>query len=514
MIDYRDAQFETEATLDHYFYHDNTAPFIASRLLQRLLVSNPSPHHIESVANAFKSGSFTFKEVTFGSKRYGDLAATIAAIYLHSEARSTLLDADLSSGTIREPILKVLAVLRSMDFVSKSPVLAMQGLIDDIGQMAHEFTSVFSFFLSEFKPYGRVGNADLVSPEATLLDGPKVIGLVNGLTSLVKFGLSSCDGGWGYEYCRERRYSKSALGTLQFNITSNEEGFSFDTFEGPSLNGGLDNQWVGRYFGRHNGEVVEDPLLAGNNVLYFQTSAWNAEFFSPIVQNLNGVENLVVKFRYYSTTDRAGGCIGYVDASISSLNSQTWSLCDDYGNDMVSNGQWISCQFLVPPEVMSFRIAVGDRRSSGGDAYFDDIQLGNGTSTYCGDVDIVKFTSLGRSGYSNEIVDRLATLLTAGRLSNESRSVIVEAFDSAGSAQDGLRVAQQLILTSAEFHTTNIVKSTINPREEIQFPKSSGKPYRAVIYLMLSGGCDSFNLLTPHTCNNGLYESYLGTYVR
>lgn len=26
---------------------------------------------------------------------------------------------------------------------------------------------------------------------------------------------------------------------------------------------------------------------------------------------------------------------------------------------------------------------------------------------------------------------------------------------------------------------------------------------------MLTGGCDSFNLLTPYTCDNGLYESYL-----
>lgn len=81
--------------------------------------------------------------------------------------------------------------------------------------------------------------------------------------------------------------------------------------------------------------------------------------------------------------------------------------------------------------------------------------------------------------------------------------------DDAGSAEDGLRIAQQLIITTGEFHSTNIVQSTEIARETAAFPEPSGKPYRAVIYIMLTGGCDSFNLLTPYTCDNGLYESYL-----
>ena len=39
----RDAVYETDAVLDNYFYHANTAPFIAFRLIQRLVTSNPSP---------------------------------------------------------------------------------------------------------------------------------------------------------------------------------------------------------------------------------------------------------------------------------------------------------------------------------------------------------------------------------------------------------------------------------------------------------------------------------------
>ena len=57
--------------------------------------------------------------------------------------------------------------------------------------------SVFSFFLPEFKTYGRVGDAELVAPEGTLLDMPKIVALMNGLFSLVKYGLSNCYGGFG-----------------------------------------------------------------------------------------------------------------------------------------------------------------------------------------------------------------------------------------------------------------------------------------------------------------------------
>ncbi len=113
-------------------------------------------------------------------------------------------------------------------------------------------------------------------------------------------------------------------------------------------------------------------------------------------------------------------------------------------------------------------------------------------------------------GYSSAVVDRLSLLLTAGRLGSRAKAIIVDAFDSRGNVNEGLIAAQQMIITTSEFHTTNVVDSTEELRNEPTFPQSSEKPYRAVINLFLEGGLDSFNMLTPYTCSNGLYESYVG----
>lgn len=86
----RDARYEVDAALEHYFYHANTAPFLATRLAQRFGVSNPSPRYTEVIANAFRSGKYN----EFGSGRYGCLKATVAAIFLDRESTDRILDVD------------------------------------------------------------------------------------------------------------------------------------------------------------------------------------------------------------------------------------------------------------------------------------------------------------------------------------------------------------------------------------------------------------------------------------
>ncbi len=245
---------------------------------------------------------------SFGTGKYGDLSATFAAIYLDREARSVTLDIEPSYGALREPLLKVMSVLRSMDFTMNRPITRLRSTKVAIGQFVHEFDSVFSFFLPEFQPYGRVGDASLVSPEATLLDMPRIVGFLNGITSLTRYGLSSCFGGFGAETCRERLYFKSRVGILEHNVTASDSEFFFETFEGPSLVGGFDNNWSGRVYYSYRGEVTSDPLGDSSNHVYRALFNWHGHFFSQPVSN---AENIVVKFRYLGSEAAAGGCIGY-----------------------------------------------------------------------------------------------------------------------------------------------------------------------------------------------------------
>ena len=86
----RDARYELDAALNHFFYHQNMAPFLAIRLSQRLGISNPSPRYIAKAASAFRTGLYE----DFGSGKYGCLKATIAALLLDREVQDTTLDAD------------------------------------------------------------------------------------------------------------------------------------------------------------------------------------------------------------------------------------------------------------------------------------------------------------------------------------------------------------------------------------------------------------------------------------
>ena len=174
-------------------YHKNTAPFLSVRLIQRFGISNPSPRYVESVSSAFLSGYYKAvgfnNSVSFGTGNYGDLSSIVAAILLDRESRSVLLDTDFSHGSIREPLVKVIAAMRSLEYAHSDTSLEYLSLFDlesKIGQMAHQSPSVFSFFLPEYAPGGALEKAGLVSPESILLH--KSIGLSNGLTSLVNFG--------------------------------------------------------------------------------------------------------------------------------------------------------------------------------------------------------------------------------------------------------------------------------------------------------------------------------------
>ena len=256
----RDAQYETDAAIDHYLYHKNTAPFLATRLAQRFGISNPSPRYVQVIAEAFRTGAYTYDrgnfDVSFGSGQHGDLAATVAAIFLDREARSAVLGTDPAYGSLKEPLLKVLAVMRNLKFQStpEFPFLRFKrDLQAAIGQIVYESPSIFSFFLPEYQPSGVVANAGLVSPEAQIHSTPTILGTMNGLLAMMKYGLDRCFGGFGetsnwsqYSDCRWRMAG-------QFVNMSGYPGFS--PTEGSTTAQIVDELATIMTSGRLNGEL-------------------------------------------------------------------------------------------------------------------------------------------------------------------------------------------------------------------------------------------------------------------
>lgn len=84
------------------------------------------------------------------------MGAMIAALLLDREARSVVLDADPGHGSLSEPLLRLIRVMKSLEFVRNGreyPVLTMS-LGERIGQAPYDMPDVFSFFLPEFRPRG------------------------------------------------------------------------------------------------------------------------------------------------------------------------------------------------------------------------------------------------------------------------------------------------------------------------------------------------------------------------
>lgn len=120
----RDAQYETDAVLDHYFYQNNVAPFLCVRIMQRFSFSNPSPRFVASCVKAFRTGFYNSGSASFGSGKYGSLEAVAAAILLDREATDGAVSVDPSYGSIREPILRFMNLMRSMDYQTSIPTPA------------------------------------------------------------------------------------------------------------------------------------------------------------------------------------------------------------------------------------------------------------------------------------------------------------------------------------------------------------------------------------------------------
>lgn len=176
--------------LDALMEHQNTPPFIARQLIQRFVSSHPSPGFIRRVATAFANGRYKLPDDSVvGSRRRGDLTATLAAILFDDEA---LAEPGLNpqSGKLREPVLRFTHWARAFRAseltVRHLPSLWNTGSADALSQSPFRSSSVFNFYRPGYiAPGTETGAAGLTMPELQLVSAGSVPGFVNFMRGFV-----------------------------------------------------------------------------------------------------------------------------------------------------------------------------------------------------------------------------------------------------------------------------------------------------------------------------------------
>ncbi len=136
---------DLESVLDILMSHPNTAPFIATRLIRSLVLSNPTGDYIQRVAEVFSATD-------------GDLQATLTAILTDSEARNDM--PSVNSGRLKDPILHTCGFLRALNGHFNNPNQIVY-LYSYMAQSPLNAPSVFSWF----SPLYRVPKSPLFGPE-------------------------------------------------------------------------------------------------------------------------------------------------------------------------------------------------------------------------------------------------------------------------------------------------------------------------------------------------------------
>jgi uncharacterized protein (DUF1800 family) len=186
------AQTDLQQSLDMIFHHPNVGPFFCQSLIQRLVTSNPSPAYVYRCGQAFANN---------GAGVRGDLKAVLKAILLDYEARAATLATRPDEGHLREPLVRLLGILRTLNARPRDGQWRLNidraGL--GLGQIPLHAPTVFNFFEPGYALPGEIATAGLVSPEFQIATETTVVGAANvhralfgsgGMTGPLMFDLS------------------------------------------------------------------------------------------------------------------------------------------------------------------------------------------------------------------------------------------------------------------------------------------------------------------------------------
>jgi uncharacterized protein (DUF1800 family) len=198
------AESDLKAALDNIFSHPNVGPFIGKQLIQHLVTSNPSPEYVARVASVFNDNGHGVR---------GDLAATVRAILLDSEARAgdgnvltfnpRRLEGDAFAPFVRspsrsssaledrghllEPVLYIPAILRGLG-ASVNDSNTLQSLASTLGQTLFNPPTVFNYFAPSYQIPGQyVSGQSLGGPEFQLDTPSAAVGRYN-IANTIVFG--------------------------------------------------------------------------------------------------------------------------------------------------------------------------------------------------------------------------------------------------------------------------------------------------------------------------------------
>lgn len=169
---------DIQDALDIIFNHPNVGPFMARRLIQRLVTSNPSPAYIDRVASVFNDN---------GNGVRGDLKAVLKAILLDADARSCECQDKPFSGMLREPFVRYMNLVRGLELEATGGVMRnrMNEVYNETEQRPLNSPSVFNFFLPDYIPDGDLKEAEKYGPEFQLLNSQTLTGYLNALNEWI-----------------------------------------------------------------------------------------------------------------------------------------------------------------------------------------------------------------------------------------------------------------------------------------------------------------------------------------
>jgi uncharacterized protein (DUF1800 family) len=195
-----DAQAEMSAALDNIFHHPNVGPFIATRLIQRLVSSNPTPAYVQRVAQVFNDDGSS-------SHVRGNLKAVVEAILLDPEARYGQWQQADTFGKLREPLLKITQVFRAMAARTPNgdPIYSGRAanlnpyppIEEQVGEAPLYSPTVFNFFKPDFAQPGEVRTRGLVSPEFQILSDTMSTSTPNYLFHQIFCSYTASERCWG-----------------------------------------------------------------------------------------------------------------------------------------------------------------------------------------------------------------------------------------------------------------------------------------------------------------------------